>query len=354
MIGPADLRAAVGAGLLSEAQAAGLSSLAARRRGALESLSSHDEPFELFRGFNEVFIVVGLIILTSGWTGLIGAAALAGGSGVISTLVSFAAVGAVLLWILSEYFVRRRRMVAPAIALTVLWAGNAASGIFAQFSDIWMAVQANYESLTLPMFLTTGAIFLHWLRFRVPFSMAMIALGLFLTALIYAADRAGSPDDLSELFLLSAGGPFAWITLALGALVFVAAMFFDMSDPHRVSRRSANGFWLHIVAAPALVNTIALSLLTHETAAANLALGAVLALIAIVAIVIDRRSFLIAGAGYSVVLAATLSDGSGAATAILTLGAALLLLGSFWERIRSRILGAISELLPLDRLPPSA
>jgi hypothetical protein len=27
-------------------------------------------------------------------------------------------------------------------------------------------------------------------------------------------------------------------------------MAFDMSDPHRVTRRAAQGFWLHVVARP--------------------------------------------------------------------------------------------------------
>jgi len=80
-------------------------------------------------------------------------------------------------------------------------------------------------------------------------------------------------------------------------------MWFDGSDPHRVTRRSANGFWLHVVAAPALVNTIALSLLESDTTAANIVLLCVLFLFAIVAIIIDRRSFLIAAIGYVVVVA---------------------------------------------------
>ena len=67
MISREDLRAAVGSGLLSEAQAASLAALADSRRGAREDLSPGDEPFELFRGFNEIFIVDGLLILASGW-----------------------------------------------------------------------------------------------------------------------------------------------------------------------------------------------------------------------------------------------------------------------------------------------
>ena len=98
-------------------------------------------------------------------------------------------------------------------------------------------------------------------------------------------------------------------------------MWFDMSDPHRVTRRSANGFWLHVVAAPALVNTIALSACWSATAPGrNLILLAVLGFFALVAIVIDRRSFLIAAIGYSVALALTIWTATARPTTVLALG----------------------------------
>jgi hypothetical protein len=179
--------------------------------------------------------------------------------------------------------------------------------------------------------------------------MAMIAVGLFVVAVLLAATSAGSPESFDDLFLLSAGGPFAWITLALGLLVFAAAMWFDTSDPHRVTRRSANGFWLHLVAAPALVNTLALSLLGTDGSTPLLLI--VLAFFALVAIVIDRRSFLIAAIGYVVTLSFTVLGEDSAATTIVALGAVLLLLGAFWEAIRARLLRAM-PFLPHDRLPP--
>lgn len=362
-IGRDDLRAAVAAGILSEAQAARLVALHDGRRGARASLHIHDEPFELFRGFNEVFIVTGLVILAVGWMGAsalwIGSWAegpLAGPAlgGVIARTVQAALAGALVLWGLSEYFVRHRRMVAPAIALTVLWAGNAAIGLAAAFAQPFMVAQADYGSLAAPLALATIAVGLHWLRFRVPFALAIIATGLLATALVLAAARAGTPESVSDLFLLSAGGPFAWITLALGAVVFAAAMAFDLSDPHRVTRRAANGFWLHLVAAPALVNTVALTLLAQETLAAQGLLLAFLALVALVAVVIDRRSFLVAGVGYAVTLAGTVFGTGGSALTVLALGAVLLLLGAFWERARAALLRPLAPIIPLHRLPPTA
>ena len=67
MIERDDLKAAVGSGLINEKQAADLISLSDSRRGARENLNPGDEPFELFKGFNEIFIVIGLLILSTGW-----------------------------------------------------------------------------------------------------------------------------------------------------------------------------------------------------------------------------------------------------------------------------------------------
>jgi len=353
MIEQDDLKAAVSAGIVSEQQAASLMTLSHSRRGARENLAAGDEPFELFKGFNEIFIVIGLCILTVGWTSISAVAYADSINNPQQAAIPFGLVGTVILWLLSEYFIRRRRMVAPAIALSILFALNAAFSLTAYFAQPFMVAQEDFSSLPLPFALGTFALFIYWFRFRVPFAMAMIAVGLFIVAMLVAASQSGTPSSFEEMFLLSAGGPFAWITLALGIGVFVVAMIFDMSDPHRVTRRSANAFWLHVVAAPALVNTIALSLLASESTSTNLALALVLFVFALIAIIIDRRSFLIAAIGYVVALAATVFGGEGAATTILILGIALLLLGAFWERIRARLLKVLPSFVPVHRLPPS-
>lgn len=353
MIERDDLRAAIGSGLLSEKQAAALVSLADSRRGARENLGTGDEPFELFKGFNEIFIVIGLVILAFGWFGV---TSLALGDQIVDMTryaVMTALIGGVMLWALSEYFIRKRRMVAPAIALSVMFAGNAAFGFMSGLMQPFMVAQNDLSSIPLPLLLATLTLAGYWWRFRVPFAMAMIAVGLFAVAIVFTASRGGRVESISDLFLLSAGGPFAFITLALGLVVFAVAMVFDMSDPHRVTRRSANGFWLHVVAAPALVNTVALTLLDRDTFASDVVLLGFLAFFALIAIVIDRRSFLIAAIGYIVALATTVMDGDSAALTVLVLGIVLLLLGAFWERIRARILRLMPGIIPLHRLPPS-
>lgn len=350
LVSQTDLKAAVGSGLLTEAQAANLISLAHSRRGARENLNVGDEPFELFKGFNEIFIVVGLYIFAAGWYALTGIRFFTEINNVQSYTGTVTLIGALTLWLLSEYFVRYRRMVAPAIGLSILFAGNAALGFTGILSEPFMLAQNDYTSVPLPLFCATLALGLYWLRFRVPFALAVVALGLFATSIIFAATKSGPVETISDLFLLSAGGPFAWITLALGLIVFALAMVFDMSDPHRVTRRAANGFWLHVIAAPMLVNTLALTLLENDS---NVALTGVLALFAFVAIVIDRRSFLITAIGYSVALSFTILENEGAAWTVLGLGAVLLVLGAFWEQIRAMVLRLCGGLLPLNRLPPS-
>jgi hypothetical protein len=353
MIERDDLRAAVSAGIVTEAQAAALLSLGQARRGARENLEPGDEPFELFKGFNEIFIVVGLSILTFGWIGTVTVWVASDPMQIKNILMWSGILGAAALWALSEYFIRRRRMVAPAIALAVLFAANAVYGFAGAFAEVFMIAQGDNSSLPVPLALATLSLVLYWLRFKVPFALALIALGGFGLAILIAGLSRGTPDSFSELFLLSAGGPFAWITLALGLVVFAAAMLFDASDPHRVTRRAANGFWLHVIAAPALVNTAALSLLDTDAFWAQALLAGVLALFAVIAIVIDRRSFLIAAIGYTVILTGTVFEQSNAVATTLGLGAVLLFLGARWEIIRARLLAVMPDSFPRHLLPPS-
>ncbi|KJZ19426.1 hypothetical protein [Loktanella sp. S4079] len=353
MIDKDDLRAAINSGLLSEKQASDLATLALARQSSASDLAPGDEPFELFRGFNEVFIIIGLFILGIGWYSV---ATLALGDQIVDLkryAIGVTLAGAIVIWLLSEYFVRRRRMIGPASTLAIMFVVNATSGFFAYFAEPFMIGQGNLESVPLPLFLGLVALLIYWWRFRVPFAMAILAIGFFAVTMVFTASKGGEINEFRDLFLLSAGGPFAWITLILGIIVFAIAMLFDMSDPHRVTRRSTNGFWLHVVAAPALINTIGLTLLNQDTTLSTLGLFVVLAVFAVIAIIIDRRSFLITAIGYVVTVAITVLDGDGVALTVLVLGATMLFLGAFWEKIRARTLRVLPARFPLHRLPPS-
>jgi len=343
-----DLRAAVGAGMISEAQAASLVALSDARRGAREHMTGLDEPFELFKGFNEVFIVVGLSILFMGWLGLTGLSLFEiSGIGYIATMVyAVLAGGAVIL--LARYFTLTRRMVAPSIALAIFFGISSA-----QFGMglSWMMRGELPLTLTLAAGTSTVLLCVYYGFFRVPFTMALIALGVFATCFGIIALGGTLPEDPRDLFLLSAEGPFAVLTMVLGLFGLFVALRFDMSDPHRITRRSASGFWLHVIAAPAIVNTVALTLFDAGTIAAQFALLIFVILMALFAITIDRRSFLVSGVGYIVALAFTVMEGA-AFLSILMFGLVLVVLGAQWEVIRRAIMNMLPNFPGKTRLPP--
>jgi hypothetical protein len=342
-----DVRAAVASGTLSEAQAASLIVLSEERAGVRAHLSGLDEPFELFKGFNEIFIVVGLVILYMGFAGVAGLTLFGTTNGyILGMIYSVIAMGAIVL--LARYFTLKRRMVAPSIALSVMFGLSSA-----QFG---MAFSAMLD-LTTPQTLTCAAgiaalgLTAYYALFRVPFTVALIALSVYATVFGVTTLGGTFPKDPRDIFLLSADGPFAVITMCLGLVGLIVAMTFDMSDPHRVTRRAASGFWLHVIAAPAIVNTIALTLFDAGTIPAQIALGAFIALLAVIAVVIDRRSFLVSGVGYVVALAITVAEGQ-AFFVILILGAGLVLLGAQWEGLRRAIMRVLPAFPGKTRLPP--
>lgn len=342
-----DIRAAVGAGKISEAQAAAITSLSDARRGARENLAGLDEPFELFRGFNEIFVVIGLAILYAGYSGITGTMSwISSQPG--APLLTFALLGMLGIGFAAAYFTRIRRMVAPSIALAIMFAlsSNQAGYAIADLLDL-----SDGGAVAFIAGLTTVLMLGYWLLFRVPFAMLIIALGTYVTAFAVTTLTGQELGDFDEIFVLSANSAFPWVTLALGLIGLMIAMHFDMSDPHRVTRRSAQGFWLHIIAAPAIVNTVALTLFEADSASGYVMLSAFLVLMAVFAIVIDRRSFLISGIGYAVALLATIAD-TGIWVFIFFLGLFLVLLGAFWEKIRGGIVGALPNFPGKDRLPP--
>lgn len=345
-----DLRAAVGAGLMTEAQAASLILLAEEREGVRARRTGLDEPFELFKGFNEIFIVVGLSILFAGWMGVTGLSVFGATRGYVLGLVfSALAVGAVVL--LARYFTLARRMVAPSIALAIMFGLSALQFGLSAAAMLDLSFQASW---TLASAVAGLALVGFYALFRVPFTVALIAVSVVLTTFGAVTIGGTVPNTPEDFFLLSADGPFAILTIFLGVIGLAIAMVFDMSDPHRVTRRAASGFWLHVIAAPAIVNTVALTLFQKPGTGAQLSLVLFVALMALFAVIIDRRSFLVSGVGYIVALSISVVEGEGAFLVILLLGAGLVLLGAQWERMRSAIMRALPDFPGKTRLPPWA
>jgi hypothetical protein len=306
-----------------------------------------DEPFELFRGFNEVFIVIGLVILYSGWMGLTGISLLLSDNENGSTLV-YGVISVIVTYVLTRYFTVKRRMVAPSIMLVVLMM---LSGLQIGASLANLMGFSGASMLACAVTLSTLLLAAYYFMFRNPVTVFFIALGVFVVTGALVVQGGVNTPSPSDFFMLTNNGPYAYITIILGLIGLAIALRFDMSDPHRVTRRASSGFWLHVIAAPAIVNTVALTLLEGGGIASQIILLGFLAMMAVFAMIIDRRSFLVAGIGYIVALAITILDGN-AAIVILILGLGLVFLGAKWEGLRARIMDALPSFPGKDKLPP--
>lgn len=344
-----DLRAAVQTGIMNEAQAAHLIALADARVGARAAVGPSDEPFELFKGFNEIFIVVGLFILYLGWYGIASLSGFASGDGT-SAAMFFGGVAAIVSVGLAIYFTRKRRMVLPSIFLTMAFA----SAVLLVFAGFGPNVLFSPSTLAIMGAAYFGLMLGWWFVFHVPFTMVLI--GMSALFLVFSIVRAsGGPDMmLFDILIQSGRGPAAIITLVTGLIGVAIAMAFDMSDPHRVTRRAADGFWLHVISAMAVIHTVAIRLLSNDTPLSHLALLGFVVFCALFAIIVDRRSFLVSSVGYVVALALAVVGGGAAFIAILFLGILLVFLGAFWDQIRAGIMNILPGFPGKTRLPPWA
>lgn len=355
-IAPDDLRAAVAAGVLTEAQAANVMTIAQDRLGHRQHMTNDDEPFEFFRGFSEIFISVGLAILLSGILALLAFVGITSGA-----FIYIPVVMAVIVWWMARYFTLKRRMILPSMFLAISF-GVA----FSSFVVGYMSQQAwpNPQNILIYSCLSGAAAMGIWYwRFRLP--IAMFFLGIGVLGAIYAntLTLADAMDVLEgnfrgDFFNLGSSSRFAVATLLFGIGAFIVAMWFDTRDPHRLGRRAATGFWLHLLAAPALVNTIALTLYNLGGTVGMVSVAAALTGIAILALVIDRRSFLTAGIIYIALVISWVirgeEDGSfGQWVAILLiLGAFITALGTWWVQLRAAIMRALPDFPGKSRLPP--
>lgn len=355
MIGQADLRAAVQAGVLSEAQAASLAALAHDRAGKRAALPAEDEPFEFFRGFSEIFVSVGLIILLTGISLLLGWV----GGPLIWILLP--AISAAIAWWWARYFTLERRMNLPSMVLALAYGG----GVYlAVLTILAQATEGERLIFVAANLVSIAAMALWYRHFRLPFS--MFILGLFGLAANYGltasaeavADAAAG--GIGGVFDLRGSPRFALATLLFGAAAFAAGMWFDTRDPHRLGRHAATAFWLHLLAAPALVNTVALTLYNIGGSGGMIATSLALLLIAALALVIDRRSFLTAGIAYIALVIAWVVRGGGDgnlgqwAMILLILGFFITALGTWWVPLRAALMRALPDFPGKASLPPYA
>lgn len=313
-----DLVAAVAAGVIPAETAEALVAFVDGRRAVAPR--ADEEEVRFVTSFNDVFVTLGIVLVCGGLSLLLVRHSVAGAS----LAVALAA------WGLAEIFSRRWLMAFPSIALAGILV--TATGI-AVFAALESTIGESFAGLA-------GAVaavavgWAHWRRFAVPISIAVAtaAAGAAVVALLAAVAPTLLRDHVDA------------VILPLGLVAFALAMRWDASDRARRTRRTDVAFWLHVLAAPAIVHPlvssagIRLDALGVGQAAFVLVL---FVLIAGVALVIDRRALLVSGLIYLGVSIAVLIRGSGWSTAsgvpvtIGLVGSVVLLLAIGWRPLRT-------------------
>lgn len=346
-----DLRAAVASGVIDEAQAVSLQTLSDQRMGYRANMIGDDEPFELFKGFAEIFVTVGLGLLMAGFIGL---------TALFGDAVLIPLVGLGLSWVFALYFTKKRRMSLPSIALCLSFALSAAFVIWVLLLDEFRGL-GSAETAALG-FAGMIALLVYYRVFRLPFAMFVVGIFGILTmvGIVEMIDGSKTTGFMrpTDFFDLRGNPNLAIGTLVFGLIAFVAALYFDTKDPHRISRYASTAFWLHILAAPALVNTLVMSNYMMGGAVGTTVAIIILTLFTGLALIIDRRSFLTAGLIYMGLLLAQAVRDTGTDWApvitMLTLGFFVTVLGAFWTQARAAAMGALPDFPGKDRLPPYA
>ena len=353
MYSESDIEAAIASGAITPAAAAALrDSVAANRATPMVD----EESFRLITGFNDIFVTIAAILLlvAVGW---IGASLVPppadpwqGGSARFGATMGLAgALVAAASWGLAEYFTRRRRMALPSIVLLASFVYGVAAAVFgAAVASLGDGDQRQVATaMALVGLLTAGAAYLHWRRFHVPITIAALTGALVTTLLSLLL--AAVPQAWNGLL---------WLMLAAGIGVFGFAMWWDMSDRTRTTRRSDVAFWLHLAAAPLIAHPVFNLLgVLHGEPGVGRALVVLLlyALFGLVALAVDRRALLVSSLVYVLSALASLFHQAGAvglnlALTALLIGSLLLLLSAFWHVARRIVV----ERLPTDlqaRLP---
>lgn len=342
-----DLDRAVADGVISDDQKHQLLAMAAQP--AARRAPEDDEPFEIFQGFAEIFIALGLVILLAGVGGLIETLVVAGLSPFVLLAMSCG---------LGHYYARHRRMTLPSI-VALLGVTMSFVWLFAAFIDGFDPFGDSAPAQTLIVGLCTfGMLVLCYRAYRLPFTMFPAGVSL-LVAILALADivtgGGGKGFLTDDFFDLRKNVEVALGILGFGLLAFVAALYFDLKDPLRTGGASKTAFWLHILAGPAIVNTVTLTLFNIGGAAGHVLTVSMLVVTAFMSLVIDRRSFLTAGLVYIGAVLGFLTDAfgdNGFYVNALIIGILVTSLGTWWRGLRRIVMSALPDFPGKGNLAP--
>jgi len=215
---PDQIKAALDAGIISQSQADEM-----RRDVAptdADAQIGNEDNMRFVRSFSDVFIAIGIGLLA---IGVFAAAMIMGGK------ISFLFAAAVMA-VLAEYFGKRKRQHLPTL-ITAL--------AFLLFTHKGLGAIIDGGSGIIAAAITLGAMLLFYVRVRLPFCIALIAISALF--LVYALLDKAIPDLLRN--------HLSWFFVISGLVMLAIAVLYDMRDLHRTTRFADNAFWLHFAAA---------------------------------------------------------------------------------------------------------
>ena len=315
-----NLSSAVKAGIFSDDAVSKFRAFVSNEQGMV---SVDEEHFRLVTGFNDIFVVIacGLLLVSIGWIGN----DLYKGLGFLGI--------AIASWGLSEFFVLKRKMALPAITLLLSFI----LGISGFAIKVFGGQSTNLSLSFLAVGITVlVASYLHWLRFRVPITVAAgfaVVIGSIIAFIIIQFPKI----ENWSLLMIFIGG----------LLSFAIAMHWDMQDTKRLTKKSDVAFWLHLLAAPLIVHPVFFILGVFEgknSIPMTLSVIGLYIVLAVISIAIDRRALMVSALIYVLYSFSTLLKTFGIVSlgfsiTGLAIGSALLLLSAFWHTSRSHLLG---------------
>ena len=367
------LEAAAAAGVIEAGQVGPLHDFLASRAAGVAASPSGEEDLRFIRNFHDVFLAIGILLLAVGLA--IGVSVFVATAGLtdgqpaaILSGALFAGCGAVM-WALGEVFARRRRLFLPAIAIVCALTAFMVIAAALLYTGVLLGrgfEETNWDLSAMPPELRIGILiavafafiapFAFYLRFRLPFSLGLAGGGAAFFVIV-AALIANFDLTMSALPALY---------LVLGIMLFLAAIAFDARDPARTTQFSDNGFWLHFAAAPLILNgafgliglmfgtpagmpsAAALAASTSEGQGAAVAHAAltlvVVVLLGLLSLLINRRVLIVStlittGVAIGILMNAVgLGAGALAASTLIVLGAFVLILGASWHTTRRALL----------------
>jgi hypothetical protein len=315
-----DLSSAVKAGIFTDDAVMQFRSFISKDQN---TIAVDEEHFRLVTGFNDIFVVIACVLLLTsvGWLGA-----------EMSRTIAALAV-AFTSWGLSEFFVLRRKMALPAIVLL----GAFVAGVAWSVGSLLHPFGTVLSTASLLSAGCAGAVAarLHWLRFKVPITVAAgvaSIAGAFIAVVMVKFPEA---EQWSHVLFFTSG-----------LISFALAMRWDAQDTKRQTRKSDVAFWLHLLAAPLIVHPFFSMLGVFDGGS-----GAVLALVVIslyiilglISIAIDRRALMVSALAYVLFSFTTLLKtyglvSLGFAVTGVVIGSALLLLSAYWHVSRSYLI----------------